>query len=300
LFLEEVTDNVADTLIDLPERRVPSSSRDACLVHIYPTGPGLGKRYPLRDRPLLIGRSIDCDICSQDQSVSRRHVCIQPSPDGYLAVDMHSTNGTFINDIAAPELSLKDGDYLRVGGCIYRFLAGGNIDAEYREEIYRLTIIDALTGSHNKRYLVDFLDRELARSARYHCPLALCMFDIDHFKAINDELGHLGGDLTLRELPTCVRSLVRREELFAHYGGDEFVLVVPETTLEGARIVGERVRTIVEQRVFQFEEKEYHVTISIGIAVTTGEETLTPNALIARAEDKVHQAKNTGRNRIVG
>src|SRR6516165_2972170 len=160
---------------------------------------------------------------------------------------MQSTNGTFINDVAVPEQPLKDGDYLRVGNCIYRFLTGGNLEAEYHEEIYRLTIIDALTESHNKRYLHDFLDRELARSARYHRPLALCLFDIDHFKAINDDLGHLAGDFTLRELATCIRSLVRREELFARYGGEEFVLVLPETTLEGAQNMGERVRSMVEE-----------------------------------------------------
>jgi two-component system, cell cycle response regulator len=297
---EDVLDKVTDTLVSLPERRASSNSRDACLVHIYPTGPGMGKRYPLRDRPHIIGRGNDCDICIHDQSVSRRHVRIQPSPEGYLAVDMQSTNGTFINDLSAPELPLKDGDYLRVGNCIYRFLAGGNIEAEYHEEIYRLTIIDALTESHNKRYLVDFLDRELARSARYQRPLALCMFDIDHFKSINDDLGHLGGDFTLRELSTCIRSLVRKEELFARYGGEEFVLVLPETTLEGARTMGERVRSMVEKRSFQFEQKEYHVTVSIGIAVTTGEESLTPNELIRRADDKLYQAKNSGRNRVVG
>jgi diguanylate cyclase (GGDEF)-like protein len=295
---DQLVDKVTDTLVSLPERRV--STRDACLVHIYPTGTGMGKRYPLRDHPLIIGRGVDCDICIHDQSVSRRHVRIQPSPTGYTAVDMQSTNGTFINDVAVPEQPLKDGDYLRVGNCIYRFLAGGNLEAEYHEEIYRLTIIDALTESPNKRYLFDFLDRELARSARHHRPLAVCLFDIDHFKSINDELGHLAGDFTLRELSARIRSLVRREELFARYGGEEFVLVLPETTLEGARSTGERVRAMVAERSFQFEERAFNITVSIGIAATNGEEPLTPNDLIRRADEKLYQAKHAGRNRVAG
>jgi diguanylate cyclase (GGDEF)-like protein len=297
---DQLVDKVTDTLISLPERRVSTHNRDACLVHIYPTGTGMGKRYPLRDHPLIIGRGVDCDICIQDQSVSRRHVRIQPSPTGYTAVDMQSTNGTFINDVAVPEQPLKDGDYLRVGNCIYRFLAGGNVEAEYHEEIYRLTIIDALTESPNKRYLFDFLDRELARSARHHRPLAVCLFDIDHFKTINDELGHLAGDFTLRELSARIRSLVRREELFARYGGEEFVLVLPETTLEGARHTGERVRAMVAERSFQFEERAFNITVSIGIAATNGEEPLTPNDLVRRADEKLYQAKHAGRNRVAG
>src|SRR4029078_3549359 len=100
-------------------------------------------------------------------SVHRSHARKQPAADAYYAVDLQSTNGTFVNDVPASICKLKDGDYLRVGNCIYRFLAGGNVEAEYHEEIYRLTIIDALTDIHNKRYMLEFLDRELSRAARY-------------------------------------------------------------------------------------------------------------------------------------
>ena len=165
---------------------------------------------------------------------------IQPGADGYYAVDLQSTNGTYVNDVPASICKLKDGDYLRVGNCIYRYLAGGNVEAEYHEEIYRLTIIDALTDIHNKRYLLEFLDREIARSARYCRPLALALFDLDRFKAVNDDLGHLGGDFTLREVAACVKSSIRKEELFARYGGEEFAIVLPETAREGAVQMAER------------------------------------------------------------
>src|SRR5207342_1315340 len=154
----------------------------------------------LGDTPIVLGRGSDCDIRINDHSVSRRHARIQPGADGYYAVDLQSTNGTFVNDIPASMCKLKDGDYLRVGNGIYRFLAGGNVEAEYHEEIYRLTIIDALTDIHNKRYFLENLARALSCSIRYRRPLALVMFDIDRFKLINDQLGHLCGDFTLREL----------------------------------------------------------------------------------------------------
>jgi two-component system, cell cycle response regulator len=292
-------EKVTETWVTIPERPVSTTSRDACLVHIYPTGPGMGSRYPLTDVSLVLGRGGDCDIRISDHSVSRRHARIQTCADGYYAVDLQSTNGTYVNDVPASMYKLKDGDYLRVGNCIYRFLTGGNVEAEYHEEIYRLTIIDALTDIHNKRYMLEFLDRELARSARYARPLALIMFDIDMFKSVNDDLGHLGGDFTLRELAACVKGIIRKEELFSRYGGEEFAVVLPETAREGAVRAAERIRAIVAGHQLEYENKPYKVTISLGVATTPGEAALTPVELIRQADDKLYQAKREGRNRVV-
>ena len=188
-------EKVTETWVTLPDKPLSISNRNACLVHIYPMGPGMGARYTLADSPVVLGRGTDCDIRINDHSVSRRHARIQPGADGYYAVDLQSTNGTFVNDQPAMMYKLKDGDYLRVGNCIYRFLTGGNVEAEYHEEIYRLTIIDALTDEHNKLYLIELLDRELRHvQGRYARPLSLVMLDIDRFKQINESLGHLGGD----------------------------------------------------------------------------------------------------------
>src|SRR6201997_868977 len=173
-------EKVTETWVTAPERPVSITSRSACLVHIYPTGPGMGTRYPLGDVALVIGRGSDSEIRINDHSVSRRHARIQPGADGYYAVDLQSTNGTYVNDTPASMYKLKDGDYLRVGNCIYRFLIGGNVEAEYHEEIYRLTIMDALTETHNKRSLFQFLEYELARSERHERTLAVGMFGIDH------------------------------------------------------------------------------------------------------------------------
>ena len=292
-------EKATETWVTAPDRLISSTRRDACVVHIYPTGPGMGARYALSDTPVVLGRGNDCDIRINDHSVSRRHARIQPGADGYYAVDLQSTNGTFVNDVPASICKLKDGDYLRVGNCIYRFLAGGNVEAEYHEEIYRLTIIDALTEIHNKRYLLEFLDRELSRSERYGRPLAIIMFDLDRFKAINDELGHLGGDFTIREMAACVKTCVRKEELFARYGGEEFIIVLPETNMEGAVAVAERLRVMVEKHAFQYEGKTYPLTVSVGVAATNGERPLSPSDLISEADQKLFEAKRLGRNRVV-
>ncbi len=293
-------ENVALTWITSPKRLQSAATRDACLVHIYPTGPSMGCRYPLHDRPLVLGRGEDCDIRIQDNSVSRKHARVDATPEGYFVQDLQSTNGTFVNDKQTDgSWLLADGDYLRIGNCIYRYLSGGNIEAEYHEEIYRLTIIDGLTQIHNQRYMLEFLDREVARSQRHGRPLSVVMFDLDRFKLVNDEFGHLCGDFVLRELAEVARSTVRREDLFARYGGEEFVLVLVETTPEQAVQVAERLRATVEERQFRFESQPIRLTVSLGVASTSGDCSFTATGLVKAADEKLYQAKRAGRNRVV-
>jgi diguanylate cyclase (GGDEF)-like protein len=290
--------STSDTLC-APLRPQARVCREACLVHIYPSGPAMGRRYTLSSTaPMLIGRGSDCAIHIDDNSVSRKHARIEPTPDGYQAVDLHSTNGTFVNDTPVERQPLGDGDYLRVGNCIYRFLAGGNIEAEYHEEIYRLAIIDGLTEVPNKRYLNEFLSRELSRAQRHARPLSLILFDIDRFKLLNDELGHLGGDHVLRELAGRLRGVVRAEELLARYGGEEFALVLPECPLAEAVTAAERLREIVGGQPFRFDGFERQVTISLGVAGTSGGENISPEHLVARADEKLYLAKQEGRDRV--
>src|SRR5262249_24773809 len=123
--------------------------------------------------------------------------------------------------------------------------------------------------------------------------------DIDHFKAINDEFGHLGGDSVLRELAACVKAGIRKEELYARYGGEEFAVVLPETTLEGGAAVGERIRSLVEKPPFGYENGPVGVSISVGVASTAGEQPLTPHELIRLGDERLYQAKRDGRNRVV-
>jgi two-component system, cell cycle response regulator len=295
-----MADKVTDTWITTPKRLFSTATREACLVHIYPSGPTMGCRYPLADRPLVIGRGEDSDIRLNDHSVSRRHAIIEPTPEGYYVCDQQSTNGTFVNDKQLDSSwLLQDGDYLRVGNCLYRYLAGGNIEAEYHEEIYRLTILDGLTQIHNQRYLNEFLEREVIRSQRHSRPLSVLMLDIDRFKSINDTFGHLCGDFVLRELADLIRGSVRKEDLFARCGGEEFVLVLVETTREGAVEVAERLRDAVASHQFRFEANPVTFTISIGVSTTIGDATTSSTSLLKAADDNLYKAKRAGRNRVV-
>jgi diguanylate cyclase (GGDEF)-like protein len=248
-----------------------------------------------------LGRADTNDIVVNHDLVSAEHLELRAGDDGWEIVDLGSTNGTFVNDKQLdPSWLLQDGDYLRVGNCIYRYLAGGNIEAEYHEEIYRLTILDGLTQIHNQRYMSEFLEREVVRSQRHDRPLAVLMIDLDKFKAINDSFGHLCGDFVLREMTDVIRATVRKEDLFARYGGEEFVLVLVETDQEEAVLVAERIRQAVAEHAFRFETTPVQLTISIGIACMAGEMTVTPASLLRTADENLYQAKRSGRNRVVG
>ena len=278
-----------------PPDDVPSND---CLVVIYTAEPGLpGKRFVLDRSPLRVGRGADNHIVLEGDSVSRRHAHFERRTSAWYAVDDGSTNGTYLNEEQiAREALLTNGDRIKVGPSILKFLSGADAEAKYHEEIYRMTIVDGLTQIHNKRYLFEALEKELIRARRYERDLSVLMFDIDFFKRINDQYGHLAGDHVLRELARIVQDRIRRDEVFARYGGEEFVIVLPETSISGAVALAENLRTRVGSHAFSFQGEQIPVTISIGCALLQDDKAATD--LIQRADEKLYQAKRGGRNRV--
>ncbi len=273
-------------------------STESCLVTIH--GPEIGKKYVLDEDEFTIGRDVKNNIVVDLDNVSRRHAMISTKGSKSYIQDLKSTNGTYLNDEEVlQEQPLRTGDLVKVGGSIFKYLQGGNIETLYYEEIYQLTIVDGLTQTHNKRYFLEFLEREMGRCHRYNRALSLMMFDIDHFKKINDTNGHLAGDYVLRELAHLVKSRVRKEECFARYGGEEFAIVMPEAGGENARRFAEKIRKMCEDHRFSFESKEIAVTVSIGVSDMTGDMT-EPLQFIKGADANLYKAKKTGRNRVVG
>jgi diguanylate cyclase (GGDEF)-like protein len=261
------------------EPKAPVDPTDACLVVIY--GADLGRRIPLGTGAVEAGRSTKCDIPIDQESVSRRHARIAWTGSAYRVKDLGSTNGTYVNDELAGERDLVDGDQIKIGRTILKFMTGGNVEASYHEEIYRLMTYDGLTQIYNKRYFHEALER-----------------DIDHFKKKNDQHGHLAGDLVLRELATAVKSRLRREDLFARVGGEEFAVLAPEVPLKGVREAAEKIRRVVESSEFRFEGTLIPTTVSLGCAMLEGP-TDTGADLYRRADEALYAAKQGGRNRAV-
>lgn len=302
-------DSTVITVISKPP--VSANSRDACMVVI--NGTDLGRRYTLAQTSVLIGRSSKVDIQIDEDSISRNHALLINDGEKVIVRDLGSTNGTYVNDIQISEHSLKDGDQIRVGRTIFKFLTGSNIESAYHEEIYRLTTTDSLTQIYNKRYFLENLEREMSRSLRYGRQMAVVVFDIDFFKQVNDTYGHLTGDFVLKQLADRVKKHIRRDDIFARYGGEEFVLLLPELSKRDAMRLAEKLRALVAAEPFTFDQVSIPVTVSMGAADLEeylarlddgGYEELRPEPVPAEmikiADDRLYEAKRRGRNQVVG
>ncbi|HUU03273.1 MAG TPA: GGDEF domain-containing protein [Myxococcota bacterium] len=280
----------------LSEIRKVGSPQKSFLIEIY--GPALGKNYPVESDLISIGREPTNTIQIDHENVSRNHARLERVPPSIFIEDLDSTNGTYLNDVPIKREKLRHGDLIKVGGVVFKFISGGNIEGLYHEEIYRMTITDGLTQAANKRYLIEFLDREIARTIRFGRPLSLIMFDIDHFKKVNDTYGHLAGDFILKELCLLLSKLVRREELMARYGGEEFIIALPETALTTATTLAEKARRMVERHDFMFAETRIPLTISLGCAELSPM-AADPTNFIREADERLYDAKHKGRNCVV-
>lgn len=267
------------------------------LVTIY--GSRIGYKIDLDPtRPsTVIGRDLDADIPVDDESVSRRHCRLMYLDGAWFIEDLRSTNGTYVAGSPITRTPLRDGDLIKIGSTIFKFLSTSNVEAAYYEEIYRMAIFDGLTQIHNRRYFEEFTDREISRCRRHERALSLLLFDVDKFKQINDRFGHLSGDYVLRTMAGIIARRIRREELFARYAGDEFVIVLPETGIDDAQRFAEVVRRMVDEHDFRFDGRALPVTISVGVG-TFAAEMSTPAHLVAAADAALYRAKEQGRNRV--
>jgi len=283
-----------------PPEKKDRPSGEACLVNLHPPGPDIGKRVPLVNTQYIVGRDAEAGFVVSRSSVSRQHARLFIDDDSnWWVEDLNSTNGTFVNENRIRSQQLSDSDQVRFGDAIYKFLSGSNIESAYHEAIHNMAIQDGMTGIHNKRFFMEFLEREIAVASRHGHPLTLVMFDVDHFKKINDGHGHLAGDAVLKDLSQRIRPRIRREDLFARYGGEEFACVLPSTALPGGIVFAEHLRTLIEERPTAFEDKVIPFTISIGVTTLHRENGVDPAALIKRADDNLYAAKRGGRNRVV-
>jgi diguanylate cyclase (GGDEF)-like protein len=276
--------------------RGPSSAEEASLVVIHaPSSRLCGARLALSRDRLLLGRDPRCDLVIDADDVSRRHARVCQEGGGYRVEDLGSRNGTFIGDERVTSRGLAPGDLLRLGSVILKYVAADDPEALCLTTMKRLADEDALTGLAAKRVFEEALARELARSRRHGHPLCVALIDVDHFKDVNDRLGHLVGDAVLRDIAAALRPLVRPEQLLARVGGDELALVLPDVTLDKANTFVEKIRRLVEERTFGFEGTR--VTVSIGLTAWQQGD-LVPENLVSRADALLYEAKRAGRNLV--
>lgn len=285
-------------LAEAGEARVTRRDR-ACLVVL--SGPRVGAVFRL-DRPsTVIGRSGQADVNIDDDGVSRNHLRIVRADDDVIAEEMGSRNGTFVNGTRLEgRLTLVDGDKIQLGrGTILKFTFHDALDDSYQQRMVESALRDPLTRLYNKRYFDDRLDAELRFARRHGTSLALLLIDVDHFKRVNDQRGHLAGDQVLAEIASTLTAAVRNEDVVARYGGEELVVLSRAIGDDGAHNLAERLRKTVEAlRIKVDEDPPVKVTISVGVAVYPTIEVGSATQLTAAADRALYQAKDAGRNRV--
>ena len=273
----------------------PSEPRSACLIVIK--GTNVGRKFDLENE-LSVGRDANSGICLDDTLVSRNHAKFTAEGPGVRLFDLCSTNGTLVNDKPVTSTFLDDGDQVAIGQTVFKFISSNNIEAAYHEHIYSLTRFDGLTGLHNRPTFDTTIATVIDKSTRSGVPLALMLFDIDHFKRCNDTFGHRAGDHVLKQVAALVADSAREGDFVARYGGEEFVFILHDLPWPGPPRFADHVRGLIETTAFVFEGQTIPVTISIGVA--QWHPSMQSEArLIELADQRLYRAKESGRNRVV-
>ena len=286
-----------------PLAGAPQGHKQGCLLQMHPMDLNSGM-LPIGEKPFLFGREDYCSLKIAEDSVSRSHAEIRLDQESgeYLLIDLCSTNGTYLNEerLGDQHQVLQAGDTIRIGTHVYKYLTSDHIEAQYHEAAYSMMTTDSLTNVWNKRYFLDMINREFRRSVRNEIPLTLLMLDMDHFKKVNDQHGHLIGDEVLREFALRLSNQLRQEDLLSRYGGEEFTITLIETNSEQAGVVARRCLKSISTAPFRTTAGEISCTVSIGGATFLGQprKSSTDN-LIQAADASLYEAKKSGRNRIV-
>lgn len=291
--------NVSSLMMETPKKKgIPS------LVQY--SGSTLGKRYQLNGNEIKVGRSAEADITIAEASVSRIHARLIQDSDVVEIEDAGSANGTYINDQKVTvRTPLKDQDIVRLGTVLLKFFSSDNIDGFVHDKIYRMATIDAGTQIFNKQYLLDSLDTEFKISQSSGRPLSIIYYDLDFFKKVNDTYGHNAGDLVLKESAVVTKKVIRKDDIQCRYGGEEFVIILPNTSLAEASDLAERIRLAIASHPFILpvelnnvkQQITHQQTISAGVSQVSAE-MASPKDLLESADKKLYASKQSGRNRV--
>ncbi|MBU6160215.1 MAG: GGDEF domain-containing protein [Myxococcales bacterium] len=299
--------DVPTTTTIIPSKNDDSSlPTETCVVCLK--GAGFGRSHVLKREALIFGRDPECSYPLDDPAVSRQHCRIEPDGDGFRLVDLDSRNGTFLNRARLHgSASLKDGDLIKVGEHVFKFLRRNAVELAYHERMAQLSMVDELTGAMNRRAIMDALHRDMTIATREQSAVAVIAVDIDRFKHINDTRGHSVGDLVLIEVVKRLKASVRPTDKVGRVGGEEFLVVLPDTQRDVAVALAERLRVAVSSAPVLVDGEPLPVTISLGVCERlqwiqdTGGFPELPRcieAMLVTADARLYDAKNAGRNRV--
>jgi two-component system cell cycle response regulator len=291
-------DDITRVQKDPPAPTKARTSRDQAYLIVL-AGSAMGEMFKLSQSPTVIGRGQTAHIRMMDEGISREHCDIRHEDERMVLRDLGSTNGTFCQGVRVDRHVLEDGDKILVGSStVLKFTYHDSLDELFQRQMYESALRDDLTKTFNKKYFTDRLESEYAFAMRTKSPLSLVVFDLDHFKDVNDTFGHPVGDEVLAQVSHVVATLIRAEDVFARVGGEEFGVICRATDRAAAQAVAERMRQTVAGHRFDIDGRTIPIAISAGAASIPDPRIGDPQALIAAADQALYEAKRTGRNRV--
>lgn len=268
-----------------------------CLVIM--SGPDKGAVHNLAVGQTTLGRSERTDLPVTGKGISRVHASIEVAEDGSVTLtDKGSTNGVFLSGIRIMDTRLNPGDVFGLGPELKLRLEStdGGLH-ELIHDMYRSSKIDALTNLLNRRAFEERMDEEFSVTKRHGLEACLSILDIDHFKSINDNYGHDAGDEVLRKIAALLKDKVRTGDLVGRWGGEEFVVYVRQSDLDGAKVLLDRLRTTVAETDIALPTgASLNVTFSAGIVSLC--KSSDWRAALSRADEGLYHSKQNGRNQV--
>ena len=287
-------------LTELEEPPAAVDGRDRAVL-LRADGVSAGQVITLSTEGTTIGRAQDANIYLDDAGVSRSHARLLTTASGrHMIEDLGSSNGTFVRGQRVERATLQDGDMLQLGPRVsFRYVVVDQSGEALFRQLYQSSVRDSLTGAYNRRHFDERLAAELAYADRHRTDLSLVLFDIDHFKMVNDNFGHPAGDAVLCHVVKLAQRELRAEDVFARYGGEEFAMLLRGVGPPGAIRAAGRIRTTIEANASKHSGRMISVTVSGGVASLSESAQRCAADLVARADARLYRAKNEGRNRMI-
>lgn len=261
-----------------------------------------GKHFNFSQSPIYIGRDKTNSICLEDEKVSKVHCEVSfiqnRDLEQVIIKDLDSTNGTYVNGELIKQAVLKSGDKIDIGDTVLRFNYNDDLEEQYHSKLFTFAATDALTGLYNRRYTINELDNQTKIARRNNRIFSLIIIDIDDFKQINDAHGHLAGDDYLKKFAFVLNRALREQDTCGRIGGEEFLVILPETTLEGAINLASRIREQIEKTELIMQGRVIKTTISAGIS-QFDRHAFEGREILKMADMALQKAKRSGKNAIV-
>ena len=252
-------------------------------------------------KDLTIGRTRGCQLFFDCENISREHAIFEMGDEGQTLIrDLGSTNGTLVNGKKVDRAVLQDGDRICLGNVILRYSFKDDLEFGLHQDLYEKATRDPLTGVFNKRYFMETLYKEFAFHRRQKMPLSLVMMDLDDFKRLNDTYGHVNGDIVLKSLAREVKSCMRREDMIARFGGEEFVMLFCGTPRETAIIIADKLLELVRAMKFGTATVVFSTSATLGVACLENDNFSSADEMLMAADQNLYIGKEEGKNRVVG